>query len=89
MVYELRDYLSHGPEAANVAASTPFKKQVAQAATHKLVDTIVKSGKKNKIKVLIGHKKQNVKNIWKFKCSSFVNNELVAEAEVSAIINQN
>ena len=43
-------YLSK-KEAANVAASTPFKKQVAQAATHKLVDTIVKSGKKNKIKV--------------------------------------
>ena len=34
-------------------------------------------------------KKHNVKKIWKFKCHSFVNNELVAEAEVSAIINQN
>ncbi len=34
-------------------------------------------------------KKQNVKNIWKFKCTSFVNEELVAEAEVSAIINSN
>ena len=32
-------------------------------------------------------KKQNVKNIWKFKCTSFVNETLVAEAEVSAIIN--
>ena len=32
-------------------------------------------------------KKQNVKNIWKFKCTSFVNEKLVAEAEVSAIIN--
>jgi len=32
-------------------------------------------------------KKQNIKNIWKFKCNSFVNKELVAEAEVSAIIN--
>jgi len=32
-------------------------------------------------------KKQNVKNIWKFKCSSFVNKELVAQAEVSAILN--
>ena len=32
-------------------------------------------------------KKQNVKNIWKFKCTSFVNEQLVAEAEVSAIIN--
>ena len=32
-------------------------------------------------------KKQNVKNIWKFKCTSFVNQQLVAEAEVSAIIN--
>ena len=34
-------------------------------------------------------KKQNVKNIWKFKCTSYVNEELVAEAEVSAIINSN
>ena len=33
------------------------------------------------------NKKQNVKNIWKFKCTSFVNEELVAEAEVSAILN--
>ena len=32
-------------------------------------------------------KKKNIKNIWKFKCTSFVNKELVAEAEVSAIIN--
>ena len=32
-------------------------------------------------------KKQNVRNIWKFKCSSFVGKELVAEAEVSAILN--
>ena len=34
-------------------------------------------------------KKQNIKNIWKFKCSSYVNDELVADAEVSAIINYN
>ena len=34
-------------------------------------------------------KKQNIRNIWKFKCTSFVNDELVAEAEVSAIINSN
>ena len=33
-------------------------------------------------------KKNNVKNIWKFKCTSFVEDKLVAEAEVSAIINQ-
>ena len=33
------------------------------------------------------NKKQNVKNIWKFKCTSYVNKKLVAEAEVSAIIN--
>ncbi len=32
-------------------------------------------------------KKQNVKNIWKFSCSSFVDDKLVAEAEVSAILN--
>ena len=32
-------------------------------------------------------KKQNIKNIWKFKCTSFVDDELVAEAEVSAMIN--
>ena len=32
-------------------------------------------------------KKQNVKNIWKFSCSSFVNEILVAQAEVSAILN--
>lgn len=32
-------------------------------------------------------KKQNVKNIWKFSCSSFVNENLVAQAEVSAILN--
>ena len=31
-------------------------------------------------------KKQNVKNIWKFSCSSFVNEILVAQA-VSAILN--
>ena len=31
-------------------------------------------------------KKQNVKNIWKFKCTSFVDDKLVA-TEVSAIIN--
>ena len=33
-------------------------------------------------------KKNNVRNIWKFKCTSYVDNKLVAEAEVSAIINQ-
>ena len=32
-------------------------------------------------------KKQNVKNIWKFICKSYVNNILVAQAEVSAILN--
>ncbi len=32
-------------------------------------------------------KKQNVKNIWKFKCESFVNEELVSQAEISAILN--
>jgi len=32
-------------------------------------------------------KKQNVKNIWKFSCKSFVNEQLVAEAEISAIVN--
>lgn len=34
-------------------------------------------------------KKQNVKNIWKFSCSSYVDNNLVAQAEVSAILNTN
>jgi len=32
-------------------------------------------------------KKQNVKNIWKFSCKSFVGNTLVAEAQISAILN--
>ncbi len=32
-------------------------------------------------------KKQNVKNIWKFSCKSFVDQKLVAEAEISAIVN--
>ena len=32
-------------------------------------------------------KKQQVKNIWKFKCSSYVNDELVSQAEISAILN--
>jgi 3-hydroxyacyl-[acyl-carrier-protein] dehydratase len=32
-------------------------------------------------------KKQNVKNIWKFTCKSFVDETLVAEAEISAILN--
>ena len=31
-------------------------------------------------------KKNCVKNIWKFSCRSFVNNNLVAEAELSAIL---
>ncbi len=32
-------------------------------------------------------KKQQVKNIWKFKCSSYVNDELVSQAEISAMLN--
>ena len=32
-------------------------------------------------------KKKNIKNIWKFVCKSFVNDELVSEAEISAILN--
>ena len=32
-------------------------------------------------------KKQNVKNIWKFSCKSYVNETLVAQAEVSAMLN--
>ena len=32
-------------------------------------------------------KKQQFKNIWKFKCRSFVNDELVSQAEISAILN--
>ena len=32
-------------------------------------------------------KKQNIKNIWKFSCKSYVDNNLVAQAEVSAILN--
>ncbi len=31
-------------------------------------------------------KKNNVKNIWKFVCKSFVNNNLVAEAEIAALL---
>ena len=34
-------------------------------------------------------KKNQVKNIWKFSCKSFVNNILVAEAELSAILDEN
>jgi len=33
-------------------------------------------------------KKQNVKNIWKFSCSSYVEDTLVAEAEISAILKE-
>ena len=32
-------------------------------------------------------KKQNVRNIWKFSCNSYVDDTLVAQAEVSAILN--
>ena len=32
-------------------------------------------------------KKQNIKNIWKFSCKSYVEDNLVAQAEVSAILN--
>ena len=32
------------------------------------------------------NKKNNVKNIWKFVCKSFVDNNLVAEAEIAAIL---
>tara|TARA_B100000925_G_C21728331_1_gene353968 strand:- start:129 stop:569 length:441 start_codon:yes stop_codon:yes gene_type:complete len=32
-------------------------------------------------------KKQNIKNIWKFSCKSYVDENLVAQAEVSAILN--
>jgi len=32
------------------------------------------------------NKKNNVKNIWKFVCKSFVDNTLVAEAEIAAIL---
>tara|TARA_X000001036_G_scaffold308190_1_gene286873 strand:- start:14 stop:454 length:441 start_codon:yes stop_codon:yes gene_type:complete len=32
-------------------------------------------------------KKQNVKNIWKFSCKSYVDDNLVAQAEVTAILN--
>lgn len=31
-------------------------------------------------------KKNNVRNIWKFVCKSFVDNNLVAEAEIAAIL---
>ncbi len=33
-------------------------------------------------------KKQQVKNIWKFSCKSYVESDLVSEAELSAIINK-
>ena len=32
-------------------------------------------------------KKQQIKNIWKFTCRSFVNDNLVSQAEISAILN--
>ena len=32
-------------------------------------------------------KKRNLKNIWKFSCFSYVDDKLVAEAEISAILN--
>ena len=32
-------------------------------------------------------KKQQIKNIWKFTCRSYVNNGLVSQAEISAILN--
>ena len=32
-------------------------------------------------------KKQNIKNIWKFSCKSYVDDNLVAQAEVTAILN--
>ena len=32
-------------------------------------------------------KKKNIKNIWKFSCKSYVDDILVAQAEVSAILN--
>ena len=32
-------------------------------------------------------KKQQIKNIWKFTCRSYVNNDLVSQAEISAILN--
>ena len=41
------------------------------------------SGKQFKVE-----KKQNVKSIYKFVCKSYVNNELVAQAEISAILNK-
>ena len=31
--------------------------------------------------------KTAVKNIWKFTCRSFVNNELVSQLKISAILN--
>ena len=34
-------------------------------------------------------KKNNVKNIWKFSCRSFVDSKLVAESELSAILSDN
>ena len=32
-------------------------------------------------------KKQQIKNIWKFSCKAYVNDELVSQAEISAILN--
>ena len=32
-------------------------------------------------------KKQKIKNIWKFTCRSLVNDELVSQAEISAVLN--
>ena len=32
-------------------------------------------------------KKQQIKNIWKFTCKAYVNDELVSQAEISAILN--
>ena len=34
-------------------------------------------------------RKNNVKNIWKFSCKSFVDSQLVAESELSAILSDN
>ena len=34
-------------------------------------------------------RKNNVKNIWKFSCKSFVDSQLVAESELSAILSEN
>ena len=34
-------------------------------------------------------KKNNVKNIWKFSCKTYVNSNLVAESELAAILSDN